>query len=40
LVAQGWHVSRIYFAMAGPALLAAGLMMLLARELASRQAST
>jgi MFS transporter, AAHS family, 4-hydroxybenzoate transporter len=40
LVAQGWQVSRIYLAMAGPALLAAGLMMLLARELASSQAST
>jgi AAHS family 4-hydroxybenzoate transporter-like MFS transporter len=40
LVAQGWQVSRIYFAMAGPALLAAGLMMLLARALPSSQAST
>jgi len=40
LVGQGWRVSHIYFAMAGPALLAAGLMMLLARDMASRQAGT
>jgi MFS transporter, AAHS family, 4-hydroxybenzoate transporter len=40
LVAQGWQVSRIYLAMAGPALLAAGLMTLLARELPSSQVTT
>jgi AAHS family 4-hydroxybenzoate transporter-like MFS transporter len=40
LVAQGWPVSRIYFAMAAPALLAAGLMMLLTRELDSGRART
>jgi AAHS family 4-hydroxybenzoate transporter-like MFS transporter len=40
LVAQGWQVSRIYFAMAGPALIAAGLMMLLTRELDSSRTGT
>jgi len=40
LVAQGWQVPRIYLAMACPALLAAGLMTLLARELASRPIRT
>jgi MFS transporter, AAHS family, 4-hydroxybenzoate transporter len=40
LVAQGWQVSPIYFAMAVPALLAAGLMMLLTRELDCRRAGT
>jgi AAHS family 4-hydroxybenzoate transporter-like MFS transporter len=40
LVAQGWQVPRIYLAMACPALLAAGLMMLLARDLASRPVRT
>ena len=40
LVAQEWQVSHIYLALAGPALLAAGLMMLLARELASSQRGT
>jgi AAHS family 4-hydroxybenzoate transporter-like MFS transporter len=40
LVAQGWQVPRIYLAMACPALLAAGLVMLLARDLASRSVRT
>ncbi len=40
LVAQGWQVPRIYLAMACPALLAAGLMILLAREQASRPVRT
>jgi len=40
LVAQGWQVPRIYLAMACPALLAAGLVTLLARELASRPIRT
>jgi MFS transporter, AAHS family, 4-hydroxybenzoate transporter len=40
LVARGWQVSPIYFAMAVPALLAAGLMMLLTRELDCRRAGT
>jgi MFS family permease len=40
LVAQGWEVSRIYFAMAVPALLAAGLMALLIQEIDCRRAGT
>jgi len=40
LVAQAWQVPRIYLAMACPALLAAGLVTLLARELASRPIRT
>ena len=39
LVAQGWQSSRIYFAVAGPTLFAAGLMGLLARELGSNKTS-
>jgi AAHS family 4-hydroxybenzoate transporter-like MFS transporter len=40
LVAQGWQVPRIYLALACPALLAAGLVTLLARERASRPIRT
>jgi len=40
LVAHGWQVPRIYLAMACPALLAAGLVMLLARDPASRSVRT